>query len=108
MSKDKLKREFEFKYKIAGLPPVVAEYRFAPPRKWKFDYSYPDRKIAIELEGGVFSGGRHTRPMGFIGDCEKYNTAACLGWRLLRFTVVDLRNGTFLTFIERILEAGNV
>jgi len=39
----------------------------------------------VEFEGGVFARGRHTRPMGFINDCEKYNAGTALGWRVFRF-----------------------
>jgi hypothetical protein len=34
----------------------------------------------------VFTNGRHTRPTGFLGDVEKYNTATLYGWRLFRVT----------------------
>jgi hypothetical protein len=55
-------------------------------RKWRFDFSWPDKKIAAEIEGGIWSGGRHTRGNGFSEDCAKYNQATLLGWRVFRFT----------------------
>lgn len=64
----------------------VREYRFHPKRRWRFDYAIAKHRIAIEVEGGVFTGGRHTRPTGFLGDVEKYNTATLYGWRLFRVT----------------------
>lgn len=64
----------------------IKEYRFYKPRKWRFDYALPAYKIAVEVEGGVWTGGRHIRPQGFLGDIEKYNTAALLGWRVFRTT----------------------
>lgn len=67
-------------------PRPVREYRFHDTRKWRFDFAWPDLKIAVECEGGAWSGGRHTRGAGFIGDCEKYNAAALAGWRVFRFT----------------------
>ncbi|MBU2061919.1 MAG: hypothetical protein KKH44_08765 [Bacteroidetes bacterium] len=67
------------------LPLPEVEYRFCG-RRWRFDYAYPDRKIAIEQEGAVWVSGRHTRGSGFVKDMEKYNQAAILGWRLLRYT----------------------
>lgn len=63
------------------------EYRFHPERRWRFDFAYPDLKIAVEAEGGVFSAGRHTRGMGFVNDTEKYNQATLLGWRVFRYTI---------------------
>jgi len=75
-----------------------AEYKFHETRKWRFDYAFPRFKVAIEVEGGVWTGGRHTRGSGFVKDMEKYNEAAKLGWRILRFTPSDLaKTSTFET-----------
>jgi len=73
-------------------PAPTPEYRFAPPRRWRFDRAWPERRVAVELEGGVWSGGRHTRPAGYEADVEKYNTATVEGWRVLRFTAKALRD----------------
>ena len=70
----------------AGLPAPVAEHRFHPTRLWRFDYAWISDKIALEVEGGIWSGGRHINPAGFIADLEKYNAAAVLGWRIIRLT----------------------
>ncbi len=70
----------------AELPLPEREYRFASPRKWRFDFAWVDLKIAVEVEGGVWTRGRHTRGEGFMGDIEKYNKAAELGWRLFRYS----------------------
>lgn len=64
----------------------VKEYRFHPTRKWRFDYAFPSIRVAIEIDGGVWINGRHTRPSGFLGDMEKFNAAATLGWVVLKFT----------------------
>ena len=63
-----------------------AEVRFDSSRRWRFDYASEARRIAIEIEGGVYSRGRHTRPTGFLNDIEKYNSATLQGWRVLRCT----------------------
>ena len=68
----------------------VKEYQFHQKRKWRFDYAIPAHKIALEVEGGVWTYGRHTRPEGFLGDIEKYNTATLMGWRVFRTTPTDL------------------
>jgi len=73
-----------------GLPAPVAELQFEPLRRWRFDFSWPDAKIALEVEGGIWSGGRHTRGAGFVGDMAKYNHAARLGWRVLRVQPKEL------------------
>ena len=80
----------------------VKELRFYPSRRWRFD---PEVKIAIEVEGGVYTQGRHTRPLGFLGDMEKYNTATSLGWRLLRVTPDTLLSRTTLDLIRSTLQS---
>ena len=65
---------------------IVSEYKFHPTRKWRFDFAIPKRMIAIEIEGGLWIGGRHNRPLTMIKDFEKYNEAAKLGWRILKYT----------------------
>lgn len=69
----------------AGLT-LTPEYRFAPPRRWRFDFALVEHRIAIEVEGGAFTRGRHTRGVGFVKDMEKYNAAAVAGWWVLRYT----------------------
>ena len=76
------------------------EFRFHPVRRWRFDYSWPLHKVALEIEGGVFSRGRHVRPMGFLADMEKYNAAAVLGWRVLRCTPDTLYHKDTLDTID--------
>lgn len=61
------------------------EFKFFEGRQWKFDFALPEAKVAIEIEGGIFSGGRHTRSVGYLKDLEKYNTATKLGWRIFRY-----------------------
>lgn len=91
------------------LPMPVEEFKFHPERKWRFDFAYPDLKIAIEVEGGTWSGGRHTRGSGYEKDCEKYNTACLLGWSVLRFTSSMIKRGEAINTIEKALkEVGHV
>jgi len=68
-----------------GLPAPEREYRFDPKRRWRFDFAWPSLRIAVEIEGGVWIRGRHVRPVGYLGDLEKYNRAVVLGWRVLRY-----------------------
>ena len=65
---------------------AVLEYRFHPVRRWRIDVAIPSLSIAIELEGGIWTNGRHTRGKGFLGDVEKYNNLSIFKWRLLRYT----------------------
>ena len=89
----------------AELPPPEREYPFAPPRKFRADFAWPDRRLLVEVEGGTWTRGRHTRPEGYAKDCEKYNTAALCGWRVLRFTGGMVSDGSALATIEEALAA---
>ena len=68
------------------------EFQFARPRKWRFDFAWPRKKIACEIEGGSWVGGAHNRGKHFQSDCEKYNAAVLLGWSVLRYTTDDVRH----------------
>jgi hypothetical protein len=87
----------------AGLPPPVREYRFARPRRWRFDYAWPAHRFALEIEGATWTGGRHVRGRGYEADCEKYNEAALRGWTVLRATSGMVRDGRALALLERAL-----
>lgn len=78
---------------FADMPLPHREYRFHPVRMWRFDFAYPEIKLAIECEGGTWANGRHNRGSGFEEDCAKYNQAALLGWRVLRFTKSMIDSG---------------
>lgn len=79
---------------------VVKELPFHDTRKWRFDYAIPSVKVAIEIDGGVWEYGRHNRPQGYINDMEKLNTAASMGWLVLRFTTDDRLKAATLELIR--------
>lgn len=83
----------------------VREFRFATPRRWRFDFAWPDQRVALEIEGGAWSGGRHVTGAGFEADCEKYNQAALLGWIVLRVTPRHVTNGDALMMAQAALAA---
>lgn len=69
----------------AGVPlPDEKEYGFHDDRQWRFDYAWTTEQVALEIEGGVFTRGRHVRGKGYSGDMEKYNEAQLAGWLVLR------------------------
>jgi hypothetical protein len=87
----------DFQCGVVGLPKPEREVRFSPPRRWRFDYAWPEYKVALEIEGGAWTKGRHTRGAGFIKDMEKYSEAAIMGWCVLRLTPTAAREmGVFL------------
>jgi very-short-patch-repair endonuclease len=86
-----------------GVPAPATEVKFHPTRKWRFDYAWHDSKVALEIEGGVWIGGRHTSGAGFVKDMEKYNEASALGWRIIRFQPKELLKSSTVEILKRCL-----
>ena len=103
MTKSDLEQAFQQQLTLCGYE-VEQEYMFHPTRRWRFDFAFPSVKIAAEIEGGTWSGGRHTRGGGFREDCIKYNEAVLLGWKVYRFTGDMVESGLALEYIEKALE----
>jgi hypothetical protein len=73
-------------------PAPRIEHHFHPERQWRFDFAWPDALVAVEVHGGIWKGGRHTRGKGFAGDREKVASAQELGWLVYEVTdVTDTR-----------------
>ncbi|WBA79572.1 hypothetical protein [Endozoicomonas sp. GU-1] len=106
MGKSALEAAFLMQVRAVKLPEPEQEFRFHSKRKWRADFAWKEQRILVEIEGGVWSGGRHTRGSGFIGDCDKYNTATLEGWRVFRFAGDHVKNGTALNTIERAIFGG--
>ena len=108
LANEKRAREYEmFRRKLAAFTgcEIKPEHIFYPGRKWRIDFAIVDMEIGIEIEGGVWTNGAHTRGKGFIEDMEKYNAAATLGWVILRFTPQDLNKITTFETVKKTIEA---
>jgi len=112
-----LQRTFETHIKQTSLPEPEQEYKFHPKRKWKFDFAWPEKMVAVELNGGTGfvwrtnpqtgekykARGRHTEKEGYKQDCIKRNNAQMLGWKVYDFTSDMVLNGEAINFIEKIV-----
>ena len=87
----------------AGLPTPVRELPFAKPRRFRFDFAWPDQMLALEIDGATWANGRHNRGSGVASDCEKASFAAILGWRLLRVNGNQVLDGRALEWARRAL-----
>lgn len=92
-----------FQVKALGLPEPILEYKFHPERFWRFDLVWVGVKVALEVEGGQWIGGRHVSGTGFDADVEKYAEALVLSWRVLRVTPKQVESGQAATWLERLL-----
>ena len=113
-----LEAKFALYWKALKGPELVRELPFHPFRKWRFDFAHPHSQTAIEIEGGVHAvaykhricpvckqakAGRHNSGRGFVADCEKYNEAAFLGWKIYRLTSAQIT----VPMVEKIIFAIN-
>ncbi|HEX7355272.1 MAG TPA: hypothetical protein VF288_10620 [Mycobacteriales bacterium] len=103
MSESVYERALERQFRALGLPDPVREHRFHPARRFRFDFAWPDRMIAIEVDGGSWAAGRHTTGVGFERDCTKSCLAAIAGWRVLHVTGTMVMDGTAVGFAEAAL-----
>jgi very-short-patch-repair endonuclease len=89
-------REVRFAAMIAGGEGkgVRERLRRLHLKDWRFDFLWRASRVAVEIEGGTHSGGRHVTGTGYAEDCRKYNAAELAGFIVLRFTSEMLRGGT--------------
>ena len=81
-----------------------SEYRFDEVRKFLFDYAIPSHMIAIEKEGGIYTGQAHGSITGILRDVEKYNLATSLGWSVIRVLPRDLLKKQTFELIKKVKE----
>ena len=102
----KLTREqtFLLMLKARKMPTPTPEFRFHPVRKFRWDWAWPEARLALEVEGGVWSGGAHGRGTGIVRDMEKSTLAAEEGWRIIRVTPSNLATEATMDSIHRALQ----
>lgn len=117
-----LEKLFNFHSQGSGFNLFVQEYKFARDivghgagirdrlkraglKDWRFDFADTENMIAVEIEGGIFVGGRHVNGAGFRADAIKYNEAQIAGWKLLRFTDREVKSGQAVRTVERLYKA---
>jgi very-short-patch-repair endonuclease len=99
-------REYRFAAEHVGLGKGIrARLQEAGLKDWRFDFAWPELKLAVEVEGGGWSGGRHTRGKGFSDDLRKYDAAMNLGWTIYRCDGAMVKAGVALNTITVLLES---
>ncbi|MDQ9009016.1 hypothetical protein RFI36_04775 [Acinetobacter gerneri] len=79
------------------------EFQFNKDRRWRADFYLVGTNILIEVEGGIWSNGRHTRGKGYLGDMEKYNSATMLGYSVYRYSTEQVKSGKAIEEIRRMV-----
>lgn len=86
---------FAFQCRARKMPEPVRQFAFAAElgRKWRADFAWPDYKLLLEVQGAVFTGGRHTRGAGYSAECERRAAAVGLGYAIIEATTAQVRSG---------------
>jgi very-short-patch-repair endonuclease len=103
-------RQFETVWQRCNGPALRKEFKFCEVRDWRNDYLHEPTRIIIELDGGVFNGGRHVRPQGFIEDCVKLNMATMHGYGVIRIPTgfaTDNYLSQIIAFLQNAQEGQN-
>lgn len=101
MSSSTLEKKFFWTWMACKNAPVIMhEQKLVPGRRFRCDFYHPESKTVIEIEGGAYSGGRHTRGKGFEDDCEKYLLLTLGGFTVIRLSAKQINVPT----IERIVK----
>jgi hypothetical protein len=92
-------------FKESGLPLPFVEFRFHPERLFRFDFCWADKKVALEVEGGIYTRQAHGSISGILRDMEKQNLSASLGFRVLRVTPDNLCMNETVELVKKTLSA---
>lgn len=101
---------FAFQAGVCQLPPHKRNYVFHPTRKWEIDFAWPQFKVGIEIQGGIWgksrdddSPGAHGHPIGIRRDMSKHNALLDLGWRVYLFEPKEVKDGSAVKHMESVL-----
>lgn len=99
-------REYRFAAHAVGGPGKGLRIRLeeAGLKDWRMDFAWPDLKLAVEIEGGIWVNGRHGRGAGMIGDMKKYNAATLMGWKVLRFDGDAIKSGEAINTLQPLIQ----
>lgn len=105
-------REFMIQCQGLKLPPAAVQWRFAnskhpnnAARKWRCDVLFPDYRLMVEIDGGIWVRGAHSHPTDIIRNMTKQNDAMLLGYQVLRFTPAEVKTGHAVAFTQKVLQS---
>jgi very-short-patch-repair endonuclease len=98
-----LEDTLSWQIKLVGLPPPEREFRFDAKRRWRLDFAWPEQRMAVEVDGGMWVRGAHTRGRRIAQDHEKRNHLTLAGWRVLVFTGDQVKSGKAVNGIQSLL-----
>lgn len=92
------------KIREAGLPEPTREFKALKDRQFPWDFAWPEQRLLVEVQGGIYRQGAHSRGAGIERDMEKLNLATLAGYRCLQFSRGMIEDGTAVAKIRQALE----
>lgn len=102
--KQKYEAALDLALRALQFPAYQREYRFDSVRLWRLDFAWPERKVAVEVEGGIWrrGGGAHSHPTNILRDIEKHNAYTLAGWKVYRVTGEMVKQGTAVDLLQKV------
>lgn len=72
-------------------------------RRWRLDFAWLNLRLGVEVDGGIWTHGRHTRGKGWEDDAEKLAEAAIQGWTVIRVSTGQVSDGRAMGWIRRLV-----
>lgn len=94
-----IEAELEKQFSIGGLKGFETQFKPLLPRKWSLDFAWPDRKVAVEVQGMV-----HRIKDKFRRDIEKRAELMLAGWKVLEVDGASVRDGRAFEWVTRLLK----
>lgn len=91
----KIEEQFAEQLKSLDFPEPVRNYKAITGRKFEFDFCWPSRRFAVEIQGNA-----HRIKSKFKADIEKRYLAQKAGWRVLEVGGDEVRSGEAIAWLE--------
>lgn len=106
----RFERELDFQLRAAKVPPFERQHRFVPGRRLSADFAWPQLRLIVELQGGIWrkGGGAHSHPLNLIRDLERLQLAVMHGWYVFPVLTDDVKPGRALRLVEAAIRARTV
>ena len=102
--RSKLELTLAFQIRAAGLITPVVEFKAVPGRRYRWDFAWPEQKLLVEVQGGIWTKGGHSTGKGITRDAEKANLATLAGYRCITVTGDQIKSGQALRWIQAALK----
>jgi very-short-patch-repair endonuclease len=79
------------------------EFQIVPDRRYRADFFFIRARLIVEVDGGGWVNGRHSRGYGIENDAEKSALIARMPARLMRVTPKQIKDGRALDWILKAL-----